>query len=189
MLLTGIFTVLFALGVVFSRKPLNCALHLVGTLFLVAIHFALLGAHFVAAVQVLVYAGAIMVLVVFVIMLLGVEASNVPAASRVSCWMAAMTCAVFVAMLWGIVPVLGKASPYIATAPVVPEVSQLEDLGSTEAIGKVLYTKFLFPFEITSLLLLAAIVGAVMLAHEPKRPLLPGRGLKANRREVTSLSS
>ena len=73
MLLLGMLTIISACGVVTARQPLASALALILTLFLIASHFALLGAHFGAAIQVLIYAGAIMVLMVFVIMLIGVD--------------------------------------------------------------------------------------------------------------------
>jgi NADH-quinone oxidoreductase subunit J len=61
----------------------------------------------------------------------------------------------------------------------VVSTEKAEDFGNTEAIGQLLFTKYLFPFELASLLLLAAIIGAVVLAHDPRRPLKPGRGLEA----------
>lgn len=163
-----------AAGVVFSRRPLNSALWAVTSLFLVAAHYALLGAHFLAAIQILVYAGAIMVLVVFVIMLLGAEGQSL---ERVSVWQRAGAVAiglVFLVLLCAVginglhIPAGGIAAP-------------IE--GGTKAVGKMLYEDYLFPFEIVSMLILTAIVGAVALGLEKQRPLKPGRGLKAKRSE------
>ena len=179
MWILGALTVISALGVVLAQKPLNSALSLIVTLFLVAGHFALLGAHFVAAIQVLVYAGAIMVLVIFVIMLLGVtgelDRSHLRSAGTLL-----LTCA-----SGGFIAVLTFGLPHgLGSAVAQPDsISALTaaGLGNTEAFGKVMFSRFLFPFELTSVLLLAAIIGAVILALEPKRPLPAGRGLKAKR--------
>lgn len=167
MIIFGVLTIVCACGVVASEKPLNSALWLVLTLFLVAVHFALLGAHFVAAIQVMVYAGAIMVLVIFVIMLLGTEAHGPETRSTSQRIAASVVTAIFVAMT---ILVIQKGFP--------AGVARTVD-GSTAAIGQMLFSDYLFPFELTSLLILAGIIGAVVLGHESRRPLKSGRGLKA----------
>jgi len=175
MLLFGLFTLLAACGVVFSRKTLHCALWLVVTLFLFAVHYALIGADFLAALQVLVYAGAIMVLVIFVIMLLGLNEQGEARDVNISGFVAVCVAGVFVGLLTWMV-----RHPGVFVRPD----SAITVSGTPQAVGYALFTKFLYPFEVTSLLLLAAIIGAVILAYEPKRPLPPGRGLKAKRSEV-----
>ncbi len=175
MLLFGLLTVLAACGVVFSRKTLNSALWLVVTLFLFAVHYALIGADFIAALQVLVYAGAIMVLVIFVIMLLGLNESGESRNVSFSGFIGVCVSAAFVGLLIWMVRHPGVFTLPDSTVPVS---------GSPQAVGYALFTRFLFPFEVTSLLLLAAIIGAVVLAYEPKRPLTQGRGLKAKRSEA-----
>ncbi len=170
--LFGILTVVSACGVVFSRKPLNSALCLVVTLFLVAVHFALLDAPFLAAIQVLVYAGAIMVLVIFVIMLLGVEAEMKH--SRLNFGNIGLVVAVCF-FLWVVYGVVNNGF-------MVPTTPQTVVVGTTETIGSVLFTKYLVSFELAGVLLLAAIIGAVVLAHDEKRALKAGRGLKAKQR-------
>lgn len=169
----AIFAVLLLIsagGVVFAKKPLNSALCLVATLFIVAIHYAMMGAHFVAALQVLIYAGAIMVLVIFVIMLLGTEKDesreSVIYASFVSIFIG-----FFIALL-----VVGIRGGFDLSTKVATTVD-----ASAKGIGAVLFTKYLYPFEVVSLLLLAAIIGAVVLASDKKRPLPEGRGLAAVR--------
>ncbi|MBL7662732.1 NADH-quinone oxidoreductase subunit J [bacterium] len=181
MIILGLLTVIAGLGVVLARKPLNSALCLVVTLFLLACHFALLDAHFVAAIQVLVYAGAIMVLVIFVIMLLGL---NSPGDEKIlkSPWTW-----VYGAFGFGLVSLIVAYSllehRLTQSAQVASAVQQdLASYGSTEQIGKLLFEKFIFQFEITSVLLLAAIVGAVALALEAKQGLPAGRGLSAVRK-------
>lgn len=177
MFLFGVLTVLAASGVVFSVKTLHSALFLVMTLFLIAVHYVLIGADFIAALQVLVYAGAIMVLVIFVIMLLGLnERGGEPARLDVAGYAAVVVTGSFVGLLLYMVKHPGLVG-VIADAPGAP-VS-----GSAHSIGHALFTQFLYPFEVTSLLLLAGIIGAVVLAYEPKRKLPSGRGLKAKRME------
>ena len=172
MFIFGVLTVLSACGVVFSVKSLHCALWLVVTLFLVAVHFALIGADFIAALQILVYAGAIMVLVIFVIMLLGLNEQGEPRRFDVSTYLAVVVTGTFVGLLMFMVkhPASFGAFPDLPSAPVA---------GDPASVGYVLFTRFLYPFEVTSVLLLAAIIGATVVAYEPKRPLPPGRGLKA----------
>jgi NADH-quinone oxidoreductase subunit J len=173
MFLFGVLTVLAACGVVFSVKTLHSALWLVATLFLVAIHYALIGADFLAALQIMVYAGAIMVLVIFVIMLLGLnETAGDTGRLRLSAYASVVVTGVFVGMLLFMV-----GSP--DSLPLAAEGIAAGPIGTPQAVGNALFTKFLYPFEVTSLLLLGAIIGAVVLSHEPKRPLPPGRGLKA----------
>lgn len=172
MLIFGVLTVLAAAGVVFSQKSINSALCLVLTLFLIAVHYALLGADFVAVLQVMIYAGAIMVLVIFVIMLLGLNEKGEKGRLGLTAFLSALTAGVFIALLM-----------YTTKFPsLLPEhVSSTAEKfsGSPQAVGAVLFTKFLYPFEIVSLLLLAAIIAAVVLTYEPKRALPQGRGLKA----------
>lgn len=200
----GALTVLSACGVIFARRPLNSALSLVVTLFLVAVHFAMMGAQFLATIQIMVYAGAIMVLVIFVIMLLGSEAEGRAVEGRgqyigVSTYFIVLATCLFVGVLFAVIE-RGFVFPLGSSVPGGREVrasyseqsnneqshsEQRQIEGSTEAIGQLLFTEYLFPFELASLLLLAAIIGAVLLAQEVRRPLPEGRGLKA-KREIPS---
>ncbi|MCB0333608.1 MAG: NADH-quinone oxidoreductase subunit J [Bdellovibrionales bacterium] len=148
-----------ACGVVLMRNPIHSALCLIVNLVAVAGIFAQLQAHFLAVVQIIVYAGAIMVLVVFVIMLLNAKEEE----TSISTWLLSLFAlvggVVFVEMVF---PLLRESFPVSASAknPVV---------GTVEAIGQVLYTKYLFPFEAASLLILIGVVGALMLAKSEKR--------------------
>lgn len=181
MLIFGLLTVLSACGVVLSRKPLNSALCLVVTLFLVAVHFALLGADFIAVIQVLVYAGAIMVLVIFVIMLLGIDVVSHPTVDRWGRLLAGAFTGVFAGVL--IVAVQRGVSVAVYRASAEDELRAVSgEIGTAAVVGQALFTRFIYPFEIASLLLLAGIVGAVVLALEAKRPLRKDRGLAAMHR-------
>ncbi|MCB0323529.1 MAG: NADH-quinone oxidoreductase subunit J [Bdellovibrionales bacterium] len=167
----GVLTVLSALGVVFAPRPLHSALWLVGTLFFLAVHFALMGADFIAALQVVVYAGAIMVLVVFVIMLLGLDEGPTQNQSRLTLYSGAIFCGLFLGLLL-------FAFTHQLSFPIGSGVSN-GSVGDPREVGRVLVTDFLYAFEVIALLLFAAIIGAVLLANDRKRPLMPGRGLKA----------
>lgn len=175
MLLFGLLTVLAACGVVFSHKTVHSALFLVATFFLIAVHFALLGADFLAALEVMVYAGAIMVLVVFVILLLGLRETAGSDRLQLRHYVGVVFLGLFVA-------VLSYASSHPATASLAKGgAAVVTDMGSPKMVGAALYSKYLLTLELTSILLLAAVIGAVVLAHVPKRPLPAGRGLRAKR--------
>lgn len=149
-----------ALGVVLFRNPIHCALSLVVALLGVAAVFAMLDAHFIATVQIVVYAGAIMVLVVFVLMLLNAKMELPRRGVPLSGGAAVLFAALFMLML---VPLFFIGDLPIEKAPAVP----LE--GSVEAMGKLLYSKYVFTFEAASILIMAAIVGAVMVAKRRYR--------------------
>jgi NADH-quinone oxidoreductase subunit J len=142
------------LGVVAMAKPLYSAFCLVLNLFCVAIMFGFLDAHFLAISQVIVYAGAIMVLVVFVIMLLSLEGQE-RESSKIITALAGLGVIGFLSIIWG---PIRSAFPGKGTA--------LE--GGVQTLGMELYTKYLFSFEIASVLIMVAIVGAVVLARRIK---------------------
>ncbi len=150
--------VLSAAVVVVAQNPIVCAMSLVGTFFFLAGVYVLLWAHTIAVIQVLVYAGAIMVLFLFVIMLLSL--TDVGPATKVtpSRILGALGCAgLFGALALSMLKVPSR--PDWAT-----DASRVQAFGSIEQVGKLLYTSYLLPFEAVSLLLLSAIVGAVVVA-------------------------
>jgi NADH-quinone oxidoreductase subunit J len=146
--------VLSGLAVVALRNPIHSALSLVVNLLAVAALFAMLDAHFLAVVQVIVYAGAIMVLFLFVIMLLNIK---IEAAKRYGTAIL-MSAGVIGALFIGLLVKLFSAG-FAGVADPSQELS-----GGVREIGQILYTKYVFTFEAASLLIIAAIVGAVMLA-------------------------
>lgn len=152
--------VLFALGVVLARSPVRSALSLVVALFLLAAMFFLLDAHMIAALQVIVYAGAIMVLFLFVIMLLNLQQEPVERARPAQRAIATAFTALFV-LAMGLVAWRGL--PALPGPGVEGAVEQA--FGSTEALAERLFTRHLFAFEVTSVLLLVAIIGAVVVAR------------------------
>ena len=155
--LISVLLVLSSLMVVFLRNVIHCALALVVALFLIAVLFVMLHAPMVGVLQVLVYAGAIMVLFLFVIMFLN---PTTPEPRRKLWWGFASLGARLLA--GGLAALLSNGTPS------ADPVAATEIFGSPEMLGKSLFTEFVLPFEIASVLLLVAIIGAVVLAkREP----------------------
>lgn len=147
-----------AILVISFRNTLSSALALVVSLFGVACLFALLGAHFLAAIQILVYAGAIMVLFVFVIMLLNLGRGELRKIK--------MTFASAVGILFGgylgVLLVMRLGFLRVLSPLADP------DYGTVRGVGRLLFTDYLVPFEVASILLLVAIAGAVVLAKKER---------------------
>ena len=151
--------VLSALLVVFSKSPVHSVLYLILTFFTIAGHYVLLNAQFLAAVHVIVYAGAIMVLFLYVIMLLNLNKESEPHKSNFLKFAAAICSGALLVILVGSL----KGTELVTTQNVV-----VADLGTVKSLGRILFTEYLLPFEITSVLLMAAMVGAVMLGKPEK---------------------
>jgi NADH-quinone oxidoreductase subunit J len=152
----GIIAVLAAINLLAQRHPINSALSLIVVMAAVAALFLLLGAEFLAAIQVIVYAGAIMVLFVFVIMLLNAGVEHRTPGSRVAMLLGVPAVVLLAAFLaWTVI----ARSPY----PVGVNLTG-SFVGSPKAIAELLFRDFLLPFEVTSILVLIAIMGAVVLA-------------------------
>ncbi|MFH0944410.1 MAG: NADH-quinone oxidoreductase subunit J [Planctomycetota bacterium] len=140
--------------VVVHRNPVTCAVSLVGTFLAVAGLYLTMGATFLTAVQILVYAGAIMVLFLFVIMLLNLEKDRfeVPGLSSL------LGAAFALALMFAGVALVAGGSGAPATESLRP--------GTASEIGKVLFSDYLVPFEMASLLLLFAMIGAIVIARK-----------------------
>jgi NADH-quinone oxidoreductase subunit J len=164
----SIICLLGAVGVITSENPVHSALSLVGTLIGVAVLFIAQDAEFLAAVQVIVYAGAIVVLFLFVIMLIGVDRSeDIQVEPLTGQRVAAAVTGLVLAV--GLVAVVTLGS--VTGAPASPD--PVSGGGpNVEAIGRVLFTDHLLAFEITSVLLVIAVVGAVALARHRGTALL-----------------
>lgn len=147
-----------AISMVAQRNPVYSAISLIGVFISLACLYVTLAAPFIAAVQVIVYAGAIMVLVVFVIMLLNVEEEE----------RGPLRLRSLVPIAVGLAAVLFAETAFIiffvGTNPATPT-RNISDVGLTSSIGAGLFTTYLLPFEITSILLLMAVVGAMSLAR------------------------
>ncbi|MBI3664710.1 MAG: NADH-quinone oxidoreductase subunit J [Acidobacteria bacterium] len=146
-----------AINLLVQRHPISSALSLIGVLGSLAVLYLLLGAEFIAAIQVIVYAGAIMVLFVFVIMLLNAGEEERTKRSRLARFLGFPLFAVLLAQIGHVV------YRHFGAAPPV-EFGRF--MGSTETLGRALFRDYVLPFEVTSVLILVAIVGAVVLAHK-----------------------
>jgi NADH-quinone oxidoreductase subunit J len=148
-----------ALAVVFNRNPLFGALCLILNMIGIACMFAMLQAHFLAVTQMIVYAGAVMVLVLFVLMLLNVKVEQIKLGTLILGSVSALGCVVFLYFML----------PYIANAfkPLTDKINGTQIVavaeGTVASIGQLLFSKYVFTFEVASLLIMAALVGAVML--------------------------
>jgi NADH-quinone oxidoreductase subunit J len=152
-----------AIGVVVARNPVHSALCLIATLLGVALAFVEQEANFLAAVQIIVYAGAIVILFLFVIMFLGVDRSEQievePLAGQRP--LALLGTAI---VTGGLIALMAAGGWYSGAHSVVAATDPSNDVG---ALGKSVFTTYLFAFESTSLLLIIAVVGAVLLARRP----------------------
>jgi NADH-quinone oxidoreductase subunit J len=149
--------VLAAAGVVVARSPMYAAMSLVAAFFFLAGIYVLLSAHLIAFMQILVYAGAVMVLFLFVIMLLSLGNEEKEHERQKAMQLLGTLGAI------ALVALVASASREVAGAD--PAVVAA-DFGTVKAVGRALFTQYLLPFEATSLLLLVAIVGAVVVAKE-----------------------
>lgn len=157
----SLFTLAFAIGVIMSRNPINSVLFLILTFFCISGHYVLMNAQFLAIVNIIVYAGAIMVLFLFVIMLMNLNSDTEPQKN-------------FLVQFAGVVS--GGALLLIMVAAIKSSITGLEsknidlinstDIGLIKNLGTVLFTTYVFPFEIASVLFLSAMVGAVVLGKK-----------------------
>ncbi len=152
--------IIFALLVVFSRNPIHSVLYLVLKFFCIAGHFLLMNAQFLAIVHIAVYSGAIMVLFLFVIMLMNLNKEDEPSKSNLSKFIAVIVGGLLLLVLVGAL----KGTEQLQ----VVQVGQ-SNAGLITNLGQVLFKEFLFPFEIVSILLLSALVGAIMLGKKEEQ--------------------
>ena len=147
-----------AINLVLQKHPINSALSLVVVMASLALIYMLLGAEFVAAIQVIVYAGAIMVLFVFVIMLLNAGAEERTRGSHIAMVLGGPALAIVAGLItWTLV----RSTPELGSVAIGPS-----NFGETHNVARLLFNKFLLPFEVTSVLILIAIMGAVVLGRK-----------------------
>lgn len=158
--LVAFLSILFSLLVIFTKNPVYSVLYLIATFFTFTIHYILLNAQFLAVVNFIVYMGAIMVLFLFVLMLMNLNKDTEPMKSNV------LKVAGVIAGGTLLVTLVG-AIKAMQTMPVATAGNT--QIGLVGNLGKVLFSEFLLPFEISSILLLSAMVGAVLLAKKDKR--------------------
>lgn len=167
----GVVALVAAIGVVGMRNPLYSAFSLIVHLLAIAGLYALLGSHFLAVSQVVVYAGAIMVLVLFVLMLLNLKQEQ---GQRIGLGR------LLTALVVGVVVLLTVLPPVVSHFDSLTNTTVLDNRAASEgtvhAIGEQLYTHYTVQFELSSLVLLIGIVGAVMLAKRKQPHLGPRQG-------------
>jgi len=152
-------SILFALLVIFAKNPVHSVLYLILTFFTFTIHYILLNAQFLAVVNFIVYMGAIMVLFLFVIMLLNLNKDTEPVKKAVVKIAAVIGGGCLLVTIAASVKALGISDPVVLRTP---------ELGLVKHLGTILFGEFLLPFEVSSLLLFSAMVGAVLLATKDK---------------------
>jgi NADH-quinone oxidoreductase subunit J len=153
-------SLLASLLLITRKNPIHSALFLVLNFLCVAVLYLLLHSQFIAIVQVVVYAGAIVMLIVFVIMLLDLEAELQSSLKFI--YSKAIGAFLSVLFLFGILYAAVAKSPTGKVGPYTPE----KVSANVKTFGEVLFTQYLFPFEIVSILLVAAIIGAVILSKK-----------------------
>ncbi|MDP4292380.1 MAG: NADH-quinone oxidoreductase subunit J [Bacteroidota bacterium] len=151
--------IISALIVVFAKNPVNSVIALIVTFLAIAGHYILLNAQFLAVVHIIVYTGAIMVLFLFVIMLLDMNRDNEPHKKWSTKLAAVISGGLFLLVLLA-------AIKKLSLMPIQHAVNN--QLGMVHQLGQVLFKDFLLPFEATSVLFLAAMVGAMMLGKHDK---------------------
>jgi NADH-quinone oxidoreductase subunit J len=145
-----------ALGVILSRNPVNSVLFLIGAFFAISGHYLLMNAQFLAIVDIIVYAGAIMVLFLFVIMLMNLNADVEPQKGQLVQLAGVISGGVLFLVVLAAIKT-AKAEPIEKTAT---------DIGLIANLGKVLFTRYVLPFEISSVLFLSAMIGAIVIGKK-----------------------
>ena len=183
--IVAVIAVLGGIGVVASRQPIRSVLCLVAVMLSLSVLFLMLSAQFVFAVQVIVYAGAVMVLFLFVVALLGPVREGAGIRLRFQWVLSVLVAAVFFGAVWALLSDVRLRKPDDLPVAV---------FGTVEQVGYQLFTTYLYPFELTSILLLVAAVGAIYLSRgrgdQPSRsrssapsPAPPQQGGRASRGE------
>lgn len=145
-----------AVGVVVARQPLRSVLSLVVVMLGLSVLFLLLSAQFVFVVQIIVYAGAVMVLFLFVIALLGPAREIARGKLRFQTWLSALFVLALLGLMWAMLQGIQYRQP---------DQTDLSVFGTVQSIAVGLFTTYLYPFELTSLLLLTAAIGAIYLSR------------------------
>ena len=154
-------SIFFAILVITAKNPVHSILYLVLTFFTFTVHYILLNAQFLAIVNFIVYMGAILVLFLYTLMLINLNKDSEPVKSNIVKIAAVLGGGCLFVVLVGCLKQVGVTSPVLLQNP---------GLGLVQNLGKVLFDEFLLPFEVSSLLLLSAMVGAVLLATKDPKP-------------------
>jgi NADH-quinone oxidoreductase subunit J len=168
-------SVIAALGLLFARKAVHAALGLAVVMISLAILYAVQDAPFLFAVQIIVYTGAILMLFLFVLMLVGVDASD----SIVETIRGHRIASILIGLVFGATLVLGIAQVSFGT---VIGLDDANDGGNVPAVAEILFTRYVFAFEVTSALLITAAMGAMVLAHRERLTPKPTQAMLAAQR-------
>ena len=145
-----------ALGVILSRNPISSVLFLIATFFAISGHYILMNAQFLAIVNIIVYAGAIMVLFLFVIMLMNLNADTEPQKNRLIQLAGVISGGILFLVVLGA----------LRSTPVTNLERADVAIGLIKNLGKTLFTQFVLPFEISSVLFLSAMIGAIVIGRK-----------------------
>lgn len=160
----GLIAVVCAICVIFQKNPIYSAVYLIQTMIALAVLYVLLHAQFIAAIQIMVYAGAIMVLFIFVIMLLNLSKRDEEAGEG-KLFLQKPSAIILGIVLFVMIGVVTLKSVLQGTkGEYTPE--NINSIGNTQLVGKLLFTDYVFPFEIASILLFVAILGAIVLTKK-----------------------
>jgi NADH-quinone oxidoreductase subunit J len=155
-------SIFFSILVISAKNPVHSILYLILTFFTFTIHYILMNAQFLAIVNFIVYMGAILVLFLYTLMLINLNKESEPVKPFMVKLAAVFGAGILMVALVSSLKSLGASAPVVLTNP---------NLGLVKNLGKVLFNEFLLPFEVSSVLLLSAMVGAVLLAtKDPKEP-------------------
>lgn len=160
----SLLTIFFAVGVIMSRSPINSVLFLILTFFTISAHYVMMNAQFLAIVNVIVYAGAIMVLFLFVVMLMNLNSDTEPQKNFLVQFAAVISGGVLLLVL---VAALKSSMTRLEGNQI--DYTQVSEIGLIKNLGNKLFTDYVFPFEIASVLFLSAMIGAVVLGKRDQQ--------------------
>jgi NADH-quinone oxidoreductase subunit J len=171
-----VLSVLAALGMILIRRAVHCALFLAVVMLCLATMYAMLGAPFLAFVQIIVYTGAVLMLFLFVLMLIGISSKDAITETIRGQWFWTGVAAL------GFGVILFLAIGHAAIGPATPQNDTLNGSGNLTGLAQLIFTTYVFPFEVTGALLITAALGAMVLAHrERTTPKPTQRDLAARR--------
>ena len=159
----SIFTLGCAIGVIMSRNPINSVLFLILTFFSISAHYIMMNAQFLAIVNIIVYAGAIMVLFLFVLMLMNLNSDTEPQKNFLIQFAGVISGGALLLVL-----VAAIKSSFTGLEGKTIDLAQSTDIGLIKNLGTTLFKEYVFPFEVSSVLFLSAMIGAVVLGKKDK---------------------
>jgi NADH-quinone oxidoreductase subunit J len=165
-----------ALGMILVRRAVHCALMLAVVMLSLATFYAMQGAPFLAFVQIIVYTGAVLMLFLFVLMLIGISSRDAIVETIKGQWLWTAVAAI------GFIVIVLMGIGHAAIGPAVPQSDALNGSGNLTGLAQLIFTTYVFPFEVTGALLITAAIGAMVLAHrERTTPRPTQRDLAAKR--------